>query len=65
MILALETSEIAAYSGHGERGRPWKDMKQWLLFNGVHIQRDRTAINKGIKLPFPVLSNSTDPPFGN
>jgi len=38
-------------------------MKEWLLFNGVHIQRDGTAIDKGVKLSFTVFSYSADPPF--
>jgi hypothetical protein len=63
MILTLEASEIATHSGHGERGRPWKEMKEWLLLNRVHIQRDRAAIDKGVKLSFPVLSYSADSPF--
>jgi hypothetical protein len=62
MILALEASEIAAHSGQGERGRPRKEMKEWLFFNGVHIQRDRTAVDKGVKLSFSVLSHSTKSP---
>jgi hypothetical protein len=63
MVLTLETSEIATHSRHGERCRPRKEMKEWLLFNGVHIQGDGTAIDKGVKLSFPVLSYSTDSPF--
>jgi hypothetical protein len=63
MILTLEASEIAAHSGHGERGRSWKEMKEWFLLNRVHIQRDRAAIDKGVKLSFPVLSYSADSPF--
>jgi hypothetical protein len=39
-------------------------MKERFLFNGVHVQGDRTAINKGIEFSFPVLSNPTQSPFG-
>jgi hypothetical protein len=63
MILTLEASEIAPHRGHGEGGRPRKEMEEWLLFNRVYIQRDCTAIDKGIKLSFPVLSYSTESPF--
>jgi hypothetical protein len=63
MILALEASEIATHRSHGERGRPWKEMKNWLLFNGVYIQRDRAAVDKGVKPSFPVLSHTADSPF--
>jgi hypothetical protein len=63
MILTLEASKIASHSGDGERTRPWKEMKERLLFNGVHIQGDRPAIDEGIKLAFLVLSDSTDSPF--
>jgi hypothetical protein len=63
MILALEASKIATHSCHGERGRPWKEMEEWLFFNGVHIERDRPAVNKGVKLSFPVLSHATEPSF--
>jgi hypothetical protein len=63
MILTLEASEIASYSGDGERARPWKEMKEWLLLDGVHIQRDRTTVDEGVKLPFPVFSDSTESPF--
>jgi hypothetical protein len=63
MILALKASKITAHSGYGERGRPWKEMKEWLLFNGVHIQRDGAAIDKGVELSFMVLSHSADSPF--
>jgi hypothetical protein len=56
MILTLEASEIATHSGHGERRRPGKKMKDRLLFNGVRIQADRTAVDKGVKLSLPVLS---------
>jgi hypothetical protein len=38
-------------------------MKEWLLFNRVHIQRDGTAIDKGVKRSFPVLSYSADAPL--
>jgi hypothetical protein len=64
MILTLKASEITAHSGYRERGRSRKEMKERLLFNGVHVQRDRTAINKRIKLSFPVLSHPTESPFG-
>jgi hypothetical protein len=63
MILALETSEIAAHCGYGKRGRPRIKMKYRLLFNGVHIQGDRTAVYEGIKYPFSILSHSTQSPF--
>jgi hypothetical protein len=63
MVLTLEASEIATHSRDRERCRPRKEMKEWLLFNGVHIQRDGTAIDKSVKLSFPVLSHSTDAPF--
>jgi hypothetical protein len=38
-------------------------MKERLLFNGVHIERDGTAMDKGVKLAFAVLSYSADSPF--
>jgi hypothetical protein len=63
MILTLEASEIASHSGYGERIRPWKQMKEWLLLDGVHIQRDRTAVDEGVELSFPVLSDSAESPF--
>jgi len=63
MMLALEASEIATHSGHGEGGRPWKEMKEWLLFNGVDIQGDRATVNKGVKFSSLVLTNSTETPF--
>jgi hypothetical protein len=63
MILTLKAPEIAAHCGHGERGRSWKKMKERLLLNRVHIQRDCTAIDEGVKLSLPVLPHSTDPPF--
>jgi hypothetical protein len=63
MILALETSEIATHRGHGERGRSWKKMEERLLFNGVYIMGDRTAIDKGIKFSPLVLSNPTETSF--
>jgi len=62
MILTLEALEIASHSGNGERARPWKEMKEWLFLDGIHIQRDRTAIDQGVKLPFPVLSDPTEAP---
>jgi hypothetical protein len=39
-------------------------MKERFLLNRIYIQRDRTAINKGIELSFPVLTNPTQSPFG-
>jgi hypothetical protein len=63
MILTLETSEIATHRGYGERGRPWEEMEERFLFNGVYIQRDRTAIDKGIKSSFPVLSHPAETSF--
>jgi hypothetical protein len=39
-------------------------MEQGFLLNGVYIERDRTAIDKGIELSFPVLSHPTQSPFG-
>ena len=63
MILALETSEIATHSSHGERGRPRKEMKEWFLFDGVHIQRDRTAVDVCVELSLLILSHSTESPF--
>jgi hypothetical protein len=63
MILTLEASEIATHSGHGERGRPRKEMKERLLFDGVHIQRDRTSIDEGVKLSLLILPHSTEAPF--
>jgi hypothetical protein len=35
-------------------------MKDRLLFNGIHIQRNGTAKDEAIEFPFPVLSHSTD-----
>jgi hypothetical protein len=64
MILTLEASEIASHRGDGERARPGKDVKEGLLFDVVHIQRDRTTVDEGVKLAFPVLPHSADPPFG-
>jgi len=63
VILTLEASEIASYSGDGERARPREEMEEWLLLDGIHIQRDRTAVDEGVKLPFPVLSDSAKAPF--
>jgi hypothetical protein len=63
MILTLETSEIASHRGDGKRTRPWKKMKEWLFLDGVHIQGDRPAINKSVKLPIPILSDSTNASF--
>ena len=63
MILTLEASEIASHSGDGERARPWKEMKEWLLLDGVYIQRDRTAVDEAVKLPSLVLSDSAKAPF--
>jgi hypothetical protein len=39
-------------------------MKERFLLNRIYIQRDRTAINKGIELSFPVLSHPTQSPLG-
>jgi hypothetical protein len=64
MILTLETSEIASHGGDGKRARPGKDVKERLLFDGVHIQRDRTTVDKGVKFAFPVLPHPADSPFG-
>jgi hypothetical protein len=64
MILTLKASEITTHSRDGERARPGKDVKEWLLFDRVHIQRDRPTVDEGVKLPFPVLPHSTDSPFG-
>ena len=64
MILTLEASEIATHGGDGERARSGKDVKERLLFDRVHVQGDRTAINESVKLAFPVLPYSTDSPFG-
>jgi len=63
MILTLEASEITSHSGDGERARPWKEMKEWLLLDGVYIQRDCTTVDEGVKLRFPVLSDSTESSF--
>ena len=38
-------------------------MKDRLLFNGVHIQADRTTVDKGVKLSLPVLSHAAKSPF--
>jgi hypothetical protein len=63
MVLALEALEIATHRRHGERGRPWKKMEDWLLFDRVHIERDRTAVDESVKFSIPVLSNPTETPF--
>jgi hypothetical protein len=63
MILTLEASEVATHRRDGEGGRPRTKMKEWLLFNGVHIQRDGATIDQGIKLSFAILSYSADSPF--
>jgi len=63
MILTLETSEITTHSSHGERARSGKEMKEWFLFDGVHIQGDRTTVDECVKLPLPVLPHSTYPLF--
>jgi hypothetical protein len=63
MILTLEASEIASHGGDGERARPGKHVKERLLFDRVHIQRDRTTVDEGVELAFPVLPHSTDSPF--
>jgi hypothetical protein len=63
VVLTLEASEIAADSGDRERGRSWKEMKERLLFNGIHIEGDRTAKDKGKKLTFVVLPHSAEAPF--
>ena len=64
MILTLEASEIASHGSDGERARSGKDVKERLLLDGVHIQRNRTTVDEGVKLAFPVLAHSTDSPFG-
>jgi len=38
-------------------------MKEWLFFDGVHIQRDRTAVDEGVKLAILVLSDSANASF--
>ena len=63
MILTLEASEIAPYSGYGKRARSGKEVKERFFFNRVDIERDRTTVDEGIKLAFPVLAHSTDSPF--
>jgi hypothetical protein len=39
-------------------------MEERFLLNGVHIQRNRTAVNKAVELSFPVLSHPTPSSFG-
>ena len=63
MILALEASEITSHSGDGERTRPRIEVEERLLFDRVHIQRDRATVDERVKLAFPVLSHATDSPF--
>jgi len=63
VILALKTTEIAAYRSYRERGRPGIEMKERLLFHRVNIEGDGSAINKAVKFSFPVLSHPADPPF--
>jgi len=63
MILTLEAPEIASHRGDGKRSRPREEMKEWLFLNGIHIQRDRAAVDEGIKLPSLVLSDSANASF--
>jgi hypothetical protein len=63
MVLTLKTSEITTHRSDGERSRPREEMKDRFLFNGVHIQGDRTTKDEGIELSFPVLPHSADTPF--
>lgn len=63
MILALKTSEIAAHRRNGERGRSGIEMKNRFFLDGVDIERDGTAKDKGIKLSFPVLPHSANSLF--
>jgi len=63
MILALKASEIATRCGNGERGRSRIEVEDRLLLYGVYIERDGTAKDKGVKLSFPVLSDSANSPF--
>jgi hypothetical protein len=38
-------------------------MKDRLFLDGVHIETDRTAVDKGVKLSLPVLSHAAKAPF--
>jgi hypothetical protein len=60
MILTLKTSEITTHRSDGEGGGPWKEMKDGLLFYGIHIEGDGATKDKGIKLSIPVLTYSAD-----
>ena len=63
MVLTLKTSEITTYRCDGERCRSREEMKNGFLFNGVHIQGDRTAKDEGIEFSFPVFPHSADASF--
>jgi len=63
VVLALKASEVASHRSHGERLGSGKEMKKRLFFNRVHMHRDRTTKNQGVKLPLPILPHSTDPPL--
>jgi hypothetical protein len=45
-VLAVQTAEVAAYSGYGVGQAAGKEMKEWLLFNGILIGSNEVSIDQ-------------------
>jgi len=63
VILALKTTEIAAYGRHGERAGSRQEVKERLFFDRIHMERDGAAIHKRIKNPLSILPDPTKAPL--
>jgi hypothetical protein len=67
IVLAMEASEIATYSGYGKRSAAWLKMKKWFFLYRVNILRNEFFIDKCIKCASNVFPHATysDPSIFN
>jgi hypothetical protein len=59
-VLTVETSEVTSTDSDRERRGGREEVEQWLLLDGINMDRARIPITVGIKASVMVLPDPTD-----
>ena len=59
MILTVQTMEVTTRTSQGQTGRPWMEMIQRLLLDGVDGQRTRLAIDLADEFAIVIPATTT------
>jgi hypothetical protein len=63
MVLTVEAAKVASRGGDGKSLAPRQEMKERFFLNGIHMSRDESFVDQGVKGPPLVFAYATDSPL--